>query len=115
MVVKRITVFALSLVFVVSVFGLAACEPKKAGGEDALVGTWEMVGNPSKTVSVSKEGDQYFYTGSQGKMPATMVGENSLVVPMSGIEVTVAIDPATGQLNVGFMGESYMYNKAAAQ
>ncbi len=111
---KKFAVFAMSLMFVVSMFGLAACTPEKAGGGDAILGDWEMVGNPSKVVSVVKEGDQYFYVGSQGKMPANKLDENTLAVPMSGIDVTVKLDPASKQLTVSFMGESYAYTKKAA-
>lgn len=111
---KKIAVWVMSLMLAVSIFGLAACTQEKAKAGDPMVGDWEMVGNPSKVVSVLKEGDQYFYVGSQGKMPANKLDENTLVVPMSGIDVTVKHDSATGELSVSFMGESYKYSKKAA-
>lgn len=111
---KKFVVFAMSLMFAVSILGLAACAQEKTKAGDPMVGDWEMVGNPSKVVSVVKEGDNYFYVGSQGKMAATKVDENTLKVPMSGIDVTVQFDPATNELSVNFMGESYKYTKKAA-
>jgi len=109
-VVRRFAVVIFSLMIMASLVALTACEPKKAAG-DPLVGTWAMADNPSKVVKVSKEGEQYFYEGSQGKMPATKVDDNTLSVPMSGIEVTVALDPASGELQVSFMGEVYKYKR----
>jgi len=110
-VVRRFAVVIFSLMIMASLVGLTACEQKKAAG-DPLVGTWTMVDNPSKVVKVYKEGEQYYYEGSQGKMPATKVDDNTLSVPMSGIEVTVALDPASGELQVSFMGEIYKYKKS---
>jgi len=100
---------AISLMFVVSLLSVVACA--KGGGKEPLVGTWAMDGNPGKTVKISKEGQQYFYEGSQGKTPATKVDENTLQVSMGPIQVTVKLDPASNVLAVSFMGESYKYKK----
>ena len=77
-----------------------------------MVGTWAMVGNPGKTIKISKEGGQYFYEGSQGKTSATKQDDNTLLVPMGPVQVTVKLDPATNTLTVSFMGENYKYKRA---
>jgi hypothetical protein len=110
--VRRFAVVIFSLMIIASLVGLTACEQKKAAG-DPLIGTWAMADNPSKTVKVSKEGNQYYYEGSQGKMAATKVADNTLSVPMSGIEVKVTYDQPSGELQVSFMGEVYKYKKTA--
>lgn len=107
--VKKTALLLLAMVFVLSVVALSGCDKKAKG--DPLVGTWGMVDNPSKTVKISKEGDKYFYEGSQGKNPANKVDDNTLSVPMGPIEVTVVFDPAKDVLTVSFMGESYSYKK----
>lgn len=107
--VKRIAALLLMLTFVVSLAAVIGCEAKPKG--DPLVGTWGMADNPSKTIKISKEGEQYFYEGSQGKSPANKIDDNTLKIPMGPIEVDVVLDPASGVLTVSFMGEKYGYKK----
>lgn len=101
-----------SVVLLVSLMSVLACDKGKAKGGDALVGTWAMIDSPDKKVTISKEGEQYFYEGSQPKAPANKVDENTLIVPMGPVEVTVKLDPSTGILTVSFMSETYQYKKA---
>jgi len=105
--VKKFLGVAAIALLVVSLAFAAACSKKSEG----IVGTWGMVGAPEKTVKITKEVDNYFYEGSQGKTPAKKQDENTLIVPMGPIEVTAKLDPATGVLSVSFMGESYQYKK----
>jgi len=107
--VKKVLGIAVSALLVFSLVAFAACA--KGKGSDPLVGSWAMVGAPEKKVNITKEGEQYMYEGSQGKTPATKKDENTLLVPMGPIEVTVKLDPKTGILNVSFMSESYNYKK----
>ena len=107
---KKLIGVTMALALVVSLISLSACAKGKGG--DPLVGTWTMVDQPGKVVTITKEGENYFYEGSQGKSPATKVDENTLKVPMGPIEVTVQLDPATGVLGVSFMGENYKYKKS---
>ena len=106
---KRVLVTVATAALIGTLVFMFACA--KSGG-DPLVGTWAMVSEPSKTVKISKEGDHYFYEGSQGKTPAQKKDENTLVVPMGPIEVVVKRDPGTDILTVSFMGENYQYKKA---
>lgn len=108
---KKALSLTLLAVFVISLAFMAACA--KGGGKDAIVGTWAMVDSPSKVVKITKEGEQYFYEGSQGKTPATKQDDNTLLVSMGPVQVTVKLDPATGILTVSFMGETYKYKRAA--
>lgn len=110
--VRKVLGIVVAVAMVVSLMSVLACDKGGAKGGDPLIGTWAMVDNPGKTVKISKEGEQYFYEGSQGKSPATRQDENTLVVPMGPIEVTVKLDPATGVLTVSFMSETYQYKKA---
>lgn len=105
---KRIYGILLLAAITAALVGLVACSK---GGGDAIVGTWGMVDNPSKTVKITKEGNQYFYEGSQGKSPATKKDDNTLLVPMGPIQVTAQLDPSTKVLSVMFMGERYQYKK----
>ncbi len=104
---KKLFSLSVSLLLVVSLAYMSACAKKG----DPLVGTWEMVGQPGKTIKITKEGNNYFYEGSQGKNPATKVDENTLKVSMMGIDVTIHLDPATNILSVSFMSEVYKYKK----
>lgn len=106
---KKIIGLAILAVFVAGLAFTAACA--KGGKSEGMVGTWGMVDSPTKTVKISKEGEQYFYEGSQGKVPATKQDENTLLVTMGPVQVTVKLDPATSILTVAFMGESYKYKK----
>lgn len=110
---KKILGLVFSVVVLVSLMSVLACDKKGAakGGGDPLIGTWEMVDNPGKVVKISKEGEQFFYEGSQGKSPATRQDENTMIVPMGPIEVSVKLDPSTGILSVSFMSEVYQYKK----
>ncbi|MHB8173229.1 MAG: hypothetical protein ACYDFU_02060 [Nitrospirota bacterium] len=103
---KRALGILLTAALISTVF-MFAC----AKSSDPLVGTWGMVSEPSKTIKITKEGSQYFYEGSQGKTAAQKKDENTLLVPMGPIVVTVKRDPGTGILSVSFMGESYQYKK----
>lgn len=100
----------LVMVMVVSaVMMTAACSK---GGSKGIVGNWAMVGSPEKIVKITKEGEQYFYEGSQGKSPAQKQDENTLLIPMGPIQVTAKLDPAKDILSVSFMGENYQYQRA---
>lgn len=100
----------LVMVMVVSaVIMTAACS--KSGGK-GIVGNWAMVGSPEKIVKITKEGEQFFYEGSQGKSAAQKQDENTLLVPMGPIQVTAKYDPAKDTLSVSFMGENYQYTRA---
>ena len=105
---KKVYSIMLLTAVMAALVALVACSK---GGGDPLVGTWGMVDNPSKTVKITKEGNQYFYEGSQGKSPATKKDDTTLVVPMGPIEVTCKVDPSTQVLSVMFMGERYQYKK----
>ncbi len=106
---KKVISLTLMAVLIATIALTAACaKSAKSGG---LVGTWGMVDNPTKTIKISMEGGQYFYEGSQGKSPAQKQDDNTLLVPMGPIQVTVKFDPATNILNVSFMGESYKYKR----
>ncbi len=98
------------LTVVVMSLALAVGCAKGKGGEN-LVGTWGKVDNPQSQIKITKEGENYFYEGSQGKSPATKQDENTLLVKMGPIDVNVKLDPASGVLTVAFMGESYQYKK----
>lgn len=106
---KKVLVTVVMAALIGTLVFMFACA--KSGGADPLVGTWAMVTEPSKTVKISKEGDQYFYEGSQGKTKAQKKDENTLIVPMGPIEVNVKRDPGTDILTVSFMGENYQYKK----
>jgi len=106
--VKKFTTVLLFAAFAVTLFALSACT-QSAG--DPMVGKWGMVDNPTKTVTISKEGDKYFYEGSQGKMPAVKKDDNTLMVSMGPVEVNVKYDAKSGELGVSFMGENYRYKK----
>lgn len=108
---KKFLAVALAVFFVVTLASVVACSKGKGG--DPLVGTWTKVDDPGKTIKITKEGEQYFYEGSQGKSPATKQDENTLAVSMGPIQVTVKLDPATGMLGVAFMGENYQYKKTS--
>lgn len=100
----------LVMVMVVSaVMMTAACSK---GGGKGIVGNWAMVGSPEKIVKITKEGEQYFYEGSQGKSQAQKQDENTLLIPMGPIQVTAKLDPAKDTLSVSFMGENYQYTRA---
>jgi hypothetical protein len=105
---KRVFITVVMAALIGTLVFMFACA--KPGG-DPLVGTWAMVSEPSKTIKITKEGDQYFYEGSQGKTKAQKKDENTLLVPMGPIEVTVKRDPGTDILTVSFMGENYQYKK----
>jgi hypothetical protein len=105
---KRVFITVVMAALIGTLVFMFACA--KPGG-DPLVGTWAMVSEPSKTIKITKEGDQYFYEGSQGKTAAQKKDENTLLVPMGPIEVTVKRDPGTDILTVSFMGENYQYKK----
>lgn len=107
---KRVLVTVTTAALIGTLVFMFACA--KSGGSDPLVGTWAMVTEPSKTIKITKEGDQYFYEGSQGKTAAQKKDENTLLVPMGPIQVTVKRDPGTNILTVSFMGENYQYKKA---
>jgi hypothetical protein len=106
---KRVLVTVVTAALIGTLVFMFACA--KSGG-DPMVGTWAMVTEPSKTIKISKEGEQYYYEGSQGKTKAEKKDENTLLVPMGPIVVTVKRDPGTDILTVSFMGENYQYKKA---
>ena len=106
---KKILSLAILAALVMSMALAVGCAKGKGG--DALVGTWGKVDNPQSTVKITKEGEKYFYEGSQGKNEAIKQDENTLLVKMGPIDVTVKLDPASGVLTVAFMGESYQYKK----
>jgi hypothetical protein len=108
--VKKVISLTLIAAFIMSLAFVAACAKGAKKGE-GLVGTWAMVDSPAKVVKITKEGEQYFYEGSQGKSPATKQDENTLLVAMGPIQVTVKLDPASGILTVSFMGENYKYKR----
>ena len=81
---KRVLVTVATAALIGTLVFMFACA--KSGG-DPLVGTWAMVSEPSKTIKISKEGEQYFYEGSQAKTPAQKKDENTLFVPMGPIDV----------------------------
>ena len=100
----------LAIVMIVSaVMMTAACSK---GGSKSIVGNWSMVGSPDKIVKITKDGEQYFYEGSQGKTPAQRQDDNTLLIPMGPIQVTAKLDPAKDTLSVSFMGENYQYQRA---
>jgi hypothetical protein len=109
--VKKILSLVILTALVMSLAVAVGCAKGKSGG-DAMVGTWGKVDNPQSQIKITKEGENYFYEGSQGKSPATKQDENTLLVKMGPIDVTVKLDPASGKLTVAFMGESYQYQKA---
>ena len=108
---KKVLVLAFSVLLVAALALTVSCSKGKGG--DPLVGTWAKVDDASKTVKITKEGEQYFYEGSQGKSPATKQDDTTLQVAMGPIQVTVKLDPATNVLSVAFMGENYQYKKAS--
>jgi hypothetical protein len=107
--VKKYLGLALVAVIMTAAISLVACS--KPVATDNLVGTWGMNGDAAKTIKISKEGANYFYEGSQGKTPAQKQDDNTLLVPMGPIQVTVKYDPAAKTLGVSFMGENYIYKK----
>ena len=120
---KRIVGLILSVFAVVSLVAVIGCNPQKGGntaaGGDQMVGVWAMKDNPSKTVSVTKEGDQYFYTGSQPKTACQKTGDTTLACDMGSPEasmpVTLTFDFEKNELTVNFMGGDYIYTKAEAK
>jgi len=107
--VKKVLAVFFSVMMIAALASLVACKGKSGG--DAIVGTWVKTDDPGKEVKITKEGDKFFYEGSQGKVEAAKQDENTLLVQMGPIPVTVKLDPATGMLGVAFMGENYQYKK----
>ncbi len=63
---KRVLVTVATAALIGTLVFMFACA--KSGG-DPLVGTWAMVSEPSKTIKISKEGDQYFYKAARARRP----------------------------------------------
>lgn len=107
---RKLTGLILSLMFVISIAALAGCQQGPKG--DPMLGTWAKVDSAGSTISITKEGEQYFYSGAYGKAPATKVDENTMTASMPPFELSIKLDPASGVLTVSFAGEEYQYKKA---